>query len=58
LERVYESSTIQPSPDKSNCKVLLLQCLEEQYGSLNGIIVTDDRYAAAIRGIQDIVGKF
>ena len=58
LERVYESSTLQHSPDESKIKELLLQCLEEHYGSMNGIIVTDDRYAAAIRGIQDIVGKF
>ena len=58
LERVYESSTLQHSPDESKIKELLLQCLEEHYGSLGGVIVTDDRAVNAIRAIQDIVGKF
>lgn len=58
LERVYESSTLQHSPDEPKIKELLMQCLEEHYGSLSGVIVTDDRYAAAIRSIQEIVGKF
>ena len=58
LERVYESSTLQHSPDESKIKELLMQCLEEHYGSLGGVIVTDDRAVNAIRAIQDIVGKF
>lgn len=58
LERVYETSTLQHSPDEGAIKELLLQCIEEHYGSLAGIIVTDDRLANAIRDIQQIVGKF
>lgn len=58
LERVYESSTLQHSPDESKIKELLLQCLEEHYGSLGGVIVNEDRMATAIRAIQDIVEKF
>lgn len=54
LERYYKRH----SPDESKIKELLLQCIEEHYGSLAGIIVTDDRYANAIRQIQEIVGKF
>ncbi len=58
LERVYESSTLQHSPDEPKIKELLMQCLEEHYGSLNGVIVTDDRYANAIRAIKEITEKF
>ncbi len=58
LEQVYLTSPLQYKPDESKIKELLLQCIEEHYGSLAGVIVTDDRAANAIREIQQIVGKF
>lgn len=39
LEKAYETSTLQHSPDERAIKSLLIDCLEEHYGSLEGVIV-------------------
>jgi hypothetical protein len=54
LEKVYESSTLPHSPDQEAIKVLLLNCLEEHFGSLDKAIVTDNKIVDALRQIQDI----
>jgi predicted nucleotidyltransferase len=52
LERAYAESTLRPTPDEDRIKALLIDCLEEHYGSLEGCIVVPDRAAAALRNIQ------
>ncbi|MCA9645956.1 MAG: nucleotidyltransferase domain-containing protein, partial [Myxococcales bacterium] len=39
LEALYEQSTLPHSPDEDAIRDLLLECLEETYGSLDGCIV-------------------
>ena len=52
LERTYAESTLQAAPDEARIKALLLQCLEEHYGSLDGCVVDPDRAVAALRNVQ------
>ena len=39
LERVYAESKLRATPDEPKIKALLLNCLEEHYGSLEGCVV-------------------
>ncbi len=57
LEALYVSSTLRHSPDQDAIKQLLLDCLEEHYGSLDGCIVTDNQPIIALRNIADIIDK-
>jgi hypothetical protein len=52
LERAYAESTLRPTPDEDRIKALLIDCLEEHYGSLEGCVVVPDRAADALRNIQ------
>ena len=52
LERAYAESTLRATPDEGRIKALLLTCLEEHYGSLEGCVVDPDRAVAALRNIQ------
>ena len=52
LERAYAESTLRATPDEGRIKALLLNCLEEHYGSLEGCIVDPDRATVALRNIQ------
>jgi predicted nucleotidyltransferase len=52
LERAYAESPLRAVPDEGRLKALLLHCLEEHYGSLEGCIVDPDRAVAALRNIQ------
>jgi predicted nucleotidyltransferase len=52
LERLYAESPLRAVPDEGRIKALLLECLEEHYGSLEGCIVDPDRAVAALRNIQ------
>jgi uncharacterized protein len=51
LERLYAESTLRAVPDEGQIKALLMQCLEEHYGSLEGCVVDPDRAVAALRNI-------
>lgn len=52
LERLYAESPLPATPDECRIKALLLECLEEHYGSLEGCVVDPDRAVAALRTIQ------
>ena len=52
LERAYAESTLPAVPDEARIKALLLACLEEHYGSLDGCVVDPDRAVAALRTIR------
>ena len=52
LERAYAESTLRAAPDEARIKALLLDCLEEHYGSLEGCVVDPDRAVVALRNIQ------
>ena len=52
LERAYATSTLPPTPDEDKLKALLLNCLEQHYGTLAGCMVEPDRAVAVLRSIQ------
>jgi uncharacterized protein len=52
LERAYAASPLPAAPDEGRIKALLLNCLEEHYGSLAGCVVEPGRAVAALRAVQ------
>ena len=58
LERIYEECTALPwGPREDEIKQLLLDCLEEHWGHLEGCVVTDMTPVLALREIAGIVDK-
>ena len=57
LEKLYEESKLPWGPDQDAIKQLLLDCLEEHYGTLEGCVVTDKGPVLALREIADIIDK-
>lgn len=57
LETVYANSTLPWGPDEDAIKALLLNCLEQHYGSLDKAIVMPNRYESALREIREICEK-
>lgn len=57
LERLYELSTIPYGPDEPAIKQLLLECLEEHYGSIEGCVVTDETPILALREIAEVIDR-
>ncbi|MGL6095909.1 MAG: nucleotidyltransferase domain-containing protein [Fimbriiglobus sp.] len=51
LERAYAGSPLPAGPDEPRLKSLLLNCLEDHYGSLAGCVVPPDRAVAALRAV-------
>jgi predicted nucleotidyltransferase len=52
LERIYAESTLRATREDSKLRALLLNCLEEHYGSLDGCVVNPNRAVEALRNIQ------
>lgn len=52
LERAYAESTLRAAPDEPKIRALLLDCLEDHYGSLAGCVVSPDRAVVALRNIR------
>jgi predicted nucleotidyltransferase len=57
LEKVYLDSKLQHSPDEGKVKQLLLDCLEEFYGSLNGCVVNVDAAMQTLMDIKALIEK-
>ena len=58
LEEVYNNSTAVPyKPNEELIKELLLNCLEEHFGSLNGMVEVEGKAEQTIRQIQEIITK-
>ncbi len=57
LEALYVSSSLRHTPDQDAIKQLLIDCLEEHFGNLDGCIVTDNQPIIALRNIADIIDK-
>jgi len=54
LERLYNESTLRHTPDEGKIKELLLQCLEEHFGSVTGLVDTPDRALEKLRRIKEL----
>ncbi len=57
LEKVYEESKLPYGPDEGKIKQLLLDCLEEHYGSLEKCIIVPDEAIQALRDVQGVLEK-
>lgn len=57
LEKLYHESTLQHSPDEGKIKTLLLQCLEQHYGSLEKAITIPGAERRALQQIAEIVDR-
>lgn len=57
LEHIYATCTLRHSPDEPTIKKILLECLEEHFGSLEGVIQQEDHYRGILRQIQKLVEK-
>jgi predicted nucleotidyltransferase len=55
LEKTYTESTLRHHPDEAAIKALLLDCLEQHFGSLSEAVVREDSVVRAMRQIDDIV---
>ena len=58
LEKAYLESTLQHKPAIPEIKALLLNCLEQYFGSLDKMIKTDKNCAILINDIQDVLRKY
>jgi predicted nucleotidyltransferase len=52
LEHAYAESTLRAIPDEPKIRALLLNCLEDHYGSLKNCVVSPDRPIEVLRAIQ------
>jgi len=57
LEKAYEESKLPYGPDQDAIKKLLLECLEEHWGTIDGCIVTEDRLVSALRDIAEVIDR-
>ncbi len=57
LEKLYEESKLPYGPDETKIKTLLINCLEEHYGSLSDSVIIPDQLANALNEIQTILNK-
>lgn len=55
LEKLYEESKLPYGPDEKAIKQLLLDCLEEHWGTIEGCVVTDETPILALREIAAVI---
>lgn len=58
LEKCYQDSKLPERPRKAEIKALLLNILEQHYGSLSADIVNPDKYQVAFNEVVEIVRKY
>ena len=57
LEKAYEESKLPHGPNETAIKRLLLECLEEHWGSIDGCVITDDLPILALREVADVIDR-
>lgn len=55
MEKLYENSSLPHAPDEDAIKAVLLQCLEEQYGSIQKAVVIPDAPIRVLREITALI---
>jgi hypothetical protein len=55
LERVYLNCGLPDKPDETAVRELLMNCLEQQYGSLEGVVVKQNQASTALNKIKKII---
>lgn len=57
LERLYQNSKLPEEADEEKIRALLIDCLQDHYGSLDKCIVNPDAAVVALKQIRDIIDK-
>lgn len=57
LEKLYHESELPLTPDTDAIRQLLLQCLEEHYGSLDSFITQADWAQKTLKEIDEVINK-
>lgn len=55
LEKIYLTCGLPDKADESAIRALLLDCLEQQYGSLEGVVIKPDQATVALNKIKRII---
>ena len=58
LEELYIKSDLPHSPDEDKIKELLLNCLEEHFGTLDGAIVRDNNIGEMISELETLIRRY
>jgi actin-related protein len=58
LEKGYNDSKLQNTPDEAAIKQLLLNCFEEHYGNLENCVVIPEAAAIALQQIQEVLDRY
>jgi predicted nucleotidyltransferase len=58
LNKVYDESKLQHSPDENKIKQLLLNCLEIHYGSLDKCVVNVDKATQCLNDIKAVIERY
>lgn len=58
LSTLYNESKLPHSPDEARIKRLLLECLEEHYGSLKDSVIQPDAATQALREVQAVLDRY
>lgn len=57
LEKIYHESSLRHSPDEKQIKQLLLDCLEEHYGSLSNVVENPDKASVVLEKIKQLIDE-
>lgn len=57
LEKAYHESKLPWGPDEEKIRMLLLECLEDHYGSLEKAVVLPQKHKVALEQILEIAQK-
>jgi len=58
LEELYTKSSLQYKPDEQKIKQLLLNCLEQYYGSIDNCIKTESDGSMIINELKELIHKY
>ena len=58
LESIYATSTLRHAPDQDSIKRLLVECLEDHYGSLDNAVVLETDGDALAKEMFALLGKY
>lgn len=57
LETLYAESSLPDRPPEEAIKTLLIECLEMHYGSLEGVVVEQDKHGRLVRELQELLRR-
>jgi hypothetical protein len=58
LEQVYVESKLPAKPRQSQIRQLLIQCVEESYGSIDKMLVMPADEGALLNDLKELVGQY